>query len=169
MVAGPRPRRGLNANRGGRYGRGGSGVRVSGDQVTYTSTWQDVLAANRLRIRPARGRRLAAATLALIGAADVALGVLLLPDGGMSAIAIGLLLVLAYPAWRLLLWWWLPRLARRYYQQAAVLREPITVGWGPDGLSTRSPHVTSALPWSAYVGRLEDDAVMLFFQTDAMF
>ena len=137
------------------------------DEVSYTHEWQDVLAANRLRMQTPRRRRLALAVLALIGAAEIVLG-LLYTD--FLLIGLGLFSCLAYPTWRLALHYWLPpRLSRRYYQQAAVLHEPITVAWSELGLATQSRMVTTSMPWSAYIGRVEDDASLLFFQTDMLY
>ena len=137
------------------------------DEVSYTNKWEDVLAANRLRLRTPRHRRLAWAALALIGVAEIALG---LVGTDVLLIGLGLFCCLAYPTWRLALHYWLlPRLSRRYYQQAAVLHEPITVAWSAHGLATQSPMVTTSMPWSAYIGRLEDDVILLFFQTDMLY
>jgi hypothetical protein len=139
-------------------------------QVSYAVVWEDVLAANRLRLRPTRRRRFAWAVVTLFGAGEIALS-LSDPDGlNVPLIGLGLFSLLAYAAWWLVVdRWLLPRLSRRYYNQAAVLHEPIIVAWSVDGLSTRSPMVTTSLPWSAYIGRREDDATLLLFQTDMLY
>lgn len=143
---------------------------MDADEVTYTSTWQDVLAANRLRMRPTRRRRMVWAALALLGIAEITLG-LSEPEGrDMLLIGLGLFSCLAYPGWWIVLHHaLLPRLSRRYFEQSVVLHAPITVGWSPAGLATRSPHVTSLLPWSAYIGRREDEAVLILLQTDTLY
>lgn len=134
------------------------------DEVSYTNTWEDVLAANRLRLKTPRRRRFALAVLALIGVAETAIG---LVSTDVLLIGLGLFSCLAYPTWRLALHYWLlPRISRRYYQQAAVLHEPITAAWSAHGLATQSRMMTTSMPWSAYIGRLEDDVILLFFQTD---
>jgi hypothetical protein len=143
---------------------------MTSDEVSYTIVWEDVLAANRLRLRPTRRRRLVWAAVALIGVGEIALG-LSDPNGwNVPLIGLGLFSCLAYAMWWLLLdRWLLPRLSRRYYRQAAVLHEPIIVTWSAEGLATRSPMVTTSLPWAAYIGRSEDEATLLFFQTDMLY
>ncbi|MBO9100852.1 MULTISPECIES: YcxB family protein [unclassified Rhizobium] len=137
------------------------------DEVSYTYRWEDVLAANRLRMQTPRRRRIVWTVLALMGVAETALG-LVVTD--VLLIGLGLFSCLAYPMWRLALHYWLlPRHSRRYYKQAAVLQEPITVAWSALGLATQSRMVTTSMPWSAYIGRLEDDAILLFLQTDALY
>lgn len=140
------------------------------DEISYTNTWEDVLAANRLRMKTPRGRQLAWAVLALIGVAEIALGLSHPLGTDTLLIGLGLFSCLAYPTWRLALHYWLlPQISRHYYQQAAVLHEPITVAWGTHGLATQSRMATTSMPWSAYIGRREDDAILLFFQTDVLY
>ena len=93
------------------------------DEVSYTSRWEDVLAANRLRLKPARTSRVTWALLAVIGVGEIALALADPKGRGMLLIGLGMLSCLAYPTWWLVLHrWLLPRLARRYHQQAPSCR-----------------------------------------------
>lgn len=140
------------------------------DHTSFTPTYDDVLAANRLLYRPTRGRLILYGFVMAIGVLNLLMS-LLLPAGERSSqIGGGVALIAAPIVWRVVLSIWiLPYYSRRYYNQAAILRQPFTVSWDEAGLDSRTPRSTSTTPWDAYVGRREDSSTMLFFQTDALF
>ena len=153
----------------------GEGVTASpaasaSDQVSFKPSYDDVLAANRLLYRPTRGRLILYGFVMVVGALNLLMS-LLLPAGERSSqIGGGVALIAAPIAWRVALAIWiLPHYSRRYYGQAAILRQPFTVSWDEVGLDSRTPRSTSTTPWDAYVGRREDASTMLFFQTDALY
>ncbi|WP_174278973.1 YcxB family protein [Sphingomonas bacterium] len=140
------------------------------DQIAFTPTLADVIAANRLFYRPTRGRLILYGFVMVLGVLNLLMS-LLLPVGERSPQIAGGLALIAIPiGWRVALSIWIvPYQARRYYQQAAILRQPFTVSWDEAGLDSRTPRSTSTTPWDGYIGRREDSLTMLFFQTDALY
>ncbi|WP_174297311.1 YcxB family protein [Sphingomonas bacterium] len=143
---------------------------TSPNQTSFTPTYDDVLAANRLLYRPTRGRLILYGFVMVIGVLNLLMSLILPPGERSPQIGGGVALIVAPAVWRVVLSILiLPHYSRRYYNQAAILRQPFTVSWDEAGLDSRTPRSTSTTPWDAYVGRREDPSAMLFLQTDALF
>jgi hypothetical protein len=141
-----------------------------GDHVIYTPGYQDLLAANRLHYRPTRRGLATDGLLMGAGAANVVLSLLGPGADRDPYLWFGIALILIAPLCRALVsFWLLPAYTRRYVRQAAILREEFTVSWSEAGLDSRTRRTSNFVPWEDYVGRREDAATLLFYQTDVLF
>lgn len=142
-----------------------------GGALSFTLTAEDVVAAYRLQ----NWARLLswASLISLVFSLSVIAGLVAvaMPEAPFvwkaalvgGALAGGLLLPLGMMRWRV------PALARRIHRQQRGLREEIMLEWTSEALAARSPLGHGRLLWTDYVRWREDRAIVLLFQSDAIF
>jgi hypothetical protein len=140
-------------------------------------SYEDYLAANWLRVRTnwsfRRSMRFVA-VIALPYAAIVSFGEI--ADKGvtlqtiLTCLLMGLLVgVCAMVGIRIWLLWCLPRSARLLYKQNPSASAPYDFTFDANGMQAVGPFETSNLPWSHFVGWLENDRLIMLSKTATTF
>lgn len=147
------------------------------NEVTITMTFEEYLAANRLRSRSKwtlsaslRFILLAAALylaiFSVVSAWYAAFSWTTLLSDAITALVIA---TCAYAGIRLWVVWCLPRAAKKLYVQQPSAREPYQFSFDNDGLRVVGPFETANLPWSHLTGWLESDHLLLLCRTSLAF
>lgn len=130
----------------------------------------DTIHAYQLHTRDQLWRKAAVLTLVTMLALEAVALWVALPGQwlGLGVIlAASMLGALVFP--RLMIRFYVPRVARRIYGQQKALQQPIEVAFEAGGLRTTASFGSSYLPWADYRKMREDERVMLFYQSDALF
>jgi hypothetical protein len=140
----------------------------SADQVTYTLSFNDVLAAYKV----AANRRTWPAVAAAAAASSVLVGALSL-EFSASADEWAYLAVSAFLGALLWPWLWqkliLPRKVRRIFAQQVALHYENTVSWSDDGIAWTSLRSNGRNEWSDYIRCLESPDILLFYLSDVAY
>jgi len=128
----------------------------------------DVLAAQRLHMRPSLRVLVLVAAVVIVALVAIAL----LISGRVTSALYPAVLVAAITAvvlWGAVHFLYLPWLARRMYRQHKMLRDASEISWDEQGITYRSTSAHSTIAWEDYVTWKESEHLFLLYLADRLF
>ena len=145
--------------------------------ITIVMSYEDYLEANRFRLLKKWGLKSSAKFIFMTAALFAAIFLFgEISDYGISIVTLltGVIMgviwaICAYGALRLWLLWCLPRSAKKLYAQQPSASAPIEISFDSEGFRAVGLFETSDLPWSHFLGWLENDRLLLLSRTSITF
>ena len=130
----------------------------------------DTIRAYQLHYRDQLWRKASVISLAVLLVLETVVLAVALPGEWLAvALIVTFSAVGGFVAPRLMIRYRIPRAARKIHGQQKALQQPVEVEFAANGLRTTAPAGTSLTPWPHYRKMREDQHVMLFYQSDALF
>lgn len=145
--------------------------------VTITLSYEDYLAATRLRTRQhwLRGGAIKLIVRCAVASAILILGLEALQ--GRLTISAALEITKFCALWSIAFFffiialnvWYLPHTCKRLFKEQPSMGQPHEISFGPDGIKSAGPYETADLPWSHILGWLEDKRTILLSKNSLQF
>jgi len=145
--------------------------------VTITLSYEDYLAATRLRTRQHWLRGGAAKLIIRCALASAVLILGLEALQGRLTTSAALEIAKFCAIWSVAFFffiitlnvWYLPHTCKRLFKEQPSMTAPHEISFGPDGVKSVGPHESTDLPWSHILGWLEDKRTVILSKNSLQF